>query len=103
MPENPFASTFARSAIAARTVAHRQRRIDARGVTAQQVQLQRGEIVLVDPRLGEVAEAGVDAVDRLLAIGLAIDNGASGRDADARVGRESDLRAIVRDRQQVFQ
>ena len=41
MPEKPFASTLARSAIAARTVAHRQRLVDAGGVAAQQVDLQR--------------------------------------------------------------
>jgi hypothetical protein len=71
-------------------------------VTAQQVELQRREIVLVDPRLGEVAEAGVDAVDGCVAVCLCIDHGARRGDTRARVRREPDLRAVVRDREQVL-
>ena len=51
MPENPFASTFARSAIVARTVRGRQRLAEAGRVAAQQVELQRFERVGRDLRL----------------------------------------------------
>ena len=44
--------------------ADRQRLVDAGGVAAQQVDLQLRQIVAVDARFGERAEAGVDAVDR---------------------------------------
>ena len=66
MPEKPFASTFARSAIVARTARDRQRIADAGGMAAEQVELQRAERVVRNARLGERAEAGVDAVDRLV-------------------------------------
>jgi hypothetical protein len=70
-------------------------------VAAQQVELQRREIVPVDPSLGKIAEAGVDAVDRFVSGGLAIDDGAGGGDAGSGIGCEADLGAIVGDRQQV--
>ena len=41
MPENPLASTLARSAIIARTVRGVERRVNAGGVAAQQVHLER--------------------------------------------------------------
>ena len=50
MPENPFASTLARSAIVARTTRHGQRVADAGGVAAQQVDLQRAQRVVRDAR-----------------------------------------------------
>ena len=81
--------------------ARRQRRIDARGVAAQQVELQRREIRLVDPRLGEISEPGVDAVDGRVAVGLRVDDGARGDHTRARVRGESDFRAIVGDGKQV--
>jgi hypothetical protein len=83
--------------------AHRQRGVDARGVTAQQVELQRGEIRLVDARLGKIAEPGVDAVDRGIAGGLGVDHRPRRGDARARVGRKPDLGAIVGNGEQVGQ
>jgi adenylosuccinate synthase len=82
---------------------HRQDLADARGVAAQQVDLQRREIGLLDPRLREVAESGVDAVDRLVAVGLRIDDRARRRDPGPRLGREADGRAVVGDGQQIGQ
>ena len=64
MPEKPFASTLARSAISARTAGTGERLADARRVAAQQIQLQRGELVGGNRDVGERAEAGVDAVHR---------------------------------------
>ena len=68
MPENPLASTFARSAIVARTTGIGQRLADAGGMAAQQIELQLGERLVRDADVGEVAEAGVDAVDRRVAL-----------------------------------
>ncbi len=81
--------------------AHRERRIDAGGMTAQQVQLQLREVGLVDPRFREIAEAGVHAVDRRITGGLRLHHRARRRHARARVGREADLDAIVGDGEQV--
>ncbi len=64
--------------------ADRQRLADAGGVAAQQIQLQRAERVARNRGLGERAEAGVDAVDRLVAGRLAIDDRARRVDARAR-------------------
>ena len=63
-------------------VAHRQRIADAGGVAAQQVALQRFQRVGRDLDFGERSESGVDAVDRLVAARLPIDDRA--RRADAR-------------------
>ncbi len=43
----------------------RERRADARRVRAHEIELQRRELVVGDARLRELAEAGVDAVERL--------------------------------------
>jgi hypothetical protein len=76
MPENPFASTFARSAIVARTVRGGSGSPRPAGVAAQQVELQLFERVGRDLHFRERAEAGVDAVGRLDAARAAIDDGA---------------------------
>jgi hypothetical protein len=83
--------------------AHRQRRVDAGGMTAQQIQLQRGEIRRVDARLGEIAEAGIDAVHRRVAGGQLIDHGPRRGDPIARRGREADVGASVGDGEQIGQ
>ena len=85
MPEKPLASTFARSAIIARTAragsgsptpaAWLRSRLSCSSPSAS-----RG---IFD--LGERAEAGVDAVDRRVAGGVAIDDGA--RRVDGARGR----------------
>src|SRR5204863_6032982 len=72
-------------------------------MTAQQIQLQCGEVGLVDSRLGEVSESRIDAVDGGVAFGLRINDGACGRHARPRIRRESDLGAIVGDREQVLE
>ena len=65
-PELPFASVFARSSIAARTISSGIRLADAARVRAQQPQLQLLGQLLGDRAVDEAAEAGVDAV-RVLA------------------------------------
>ena len=45
----------------------RQRIADTDAVRSDQVELKRGEIVLADARLRELAEAGIDAIDRRVA------------------------------------
>ena len=81
--------------------AHGQRRIDAGGMTAQQVQLQPRQVGLVDPRFGEVAEAGVHTVDRRITVGLRVHDRAGRQHALTRVGRETDLDAVVGDRKEI--
>jgi hypothetical protein len=81
--------------------AHRQRRVHAGGMAAQQIQLQRREIGLVDSRLGEIAEAGVDAVDRRVAAGALVDHGARRGHAIARRGRQAHGGAVIGDGEQV--
>ena len=83
MPEKPFASTFARNAIDARTSRTGNGAVDAGGVAAQQIDLQLRQIVAIDPRFGERAEAGVDAVDGRIAVGA----------ADRRLARDAFTRA----------
>ena len=63
---------------------HRQRLADARGVAAQQVHLQLRQRLGGNLHFGEVAEAGVDAVGRRVAIGELVDDGARGAHARAR-------------------
>jgi hypothetical protein len=70
-------------------------------VTAQQVQLQRRQIVRVDARLGEVAEAGIDAVDGVGAGGFPIDDGSRRGDAGARLGCERHLGTVVGNGEQI--
>ena len=84
MPEKPFASTLARSAIDRAHRAHRQRLADAGGVAAQQVELQRAERVARNRGLGQRAEAGVDAVDRRRRRGVTIDDARAPRRRAAR-------------------
>ena len=59
----------------------RQQIAHADGVAAQQVLLQGQDFVVGDPLVGELAEAGVDAVDRLAA---------------AQVDRRALMRAVAR-------
>ena len=74
--------------------AHRQRLADAGGVAAHQVHLQGVEVGAVDARLRERPEAGVDAVDRRVAVGRAIDDGAGRDDRRARLCAERDRCAV---------
>jgi len=61
-----------------------KRRPDAHAVRADQVELQPVELVGRDARAGELAEAGVDAVDRPLAGGGARDRRGAGAQAGSR-------------------
>ena len=71
-------------------------------MAAQQIELQRLERVGRNLHFGERAEAGVDAVGRLVAVRPAIDDGARGAHALARGGGERDRLAAVGDRQQLL-
>ena len=42
----------------------RKRRADTRGMRAHEIELERRELVVGDPRLRELAEAGIDSVER---------------------------------------
>ena len=64
-PEAPCARLASLSAIISRTTGDRQRLADAGGMAQHDIALERREIVVVDADAGELAEAGVDAVDRL--------------------------------------
>ena len=82
--------------------AHRQRLADAGGVAAQQIELQRAERVRRNRGLGEVTEAGVDAVDRRRRRRRMRSTTARARvHARARLGRRARPRAVVRDREQL--
>jgi hypothetical protein len=76
---------------------HRQRVADAGGMTAEQIGLQLGERLGRNFHLGKVAEAGVDAVGRLVSMREFVDQRAGG--TDARAGCVSDMhrRRVVGD------
>ena len=78
--------------------AHRQRLADAGGVAAQQIQLQRGELRRAGSRLGERAEAGVDAVDRRVAVGACDRPRRARRDASRAAGASRRRRDRARSR-----
>ena len=66
-PEAPRPRLASFSAIIRRTIAGRHRLADAGRMREHDVALQRREIVGRDAHAGELAEAGIDAVDRLAA------------------------------------
>ena len=66
-PEAPCARLASFSAIISRVVATEARLADARGVRQHDVALQLGEVGGGDAHARQLAEAGVDAVDRLAA------------------------------------
>ena len=102
MPENPLASTLARSAIDARTARTGSGASTPAAWLRSRFNCSAREVGLVDARLGEIAEAGVDAVDRRVAGGLRIDHGARRGDARPRVRREADRSPrVVGNREQV--
>ena len=71
MPEKPLASTLARSAIDARTARTGSGSSTPAAWLRSRLSCSAARSALVDARLGEGAEAGVDAVDRRVAVGLA--------------------------------
>ncbi len=82
---------------------HGERIADAGGVAAEQVHLQRPERVWRDADFRELAEAGVDAVGRLVALREAVDDGPRRAHALARGISQSDRLAVVRDGNEVIQ
>ena len=92
-PEWPRARLAAFSASISRTTARRQRLADADRMRADQVQLQRVELVLADARAGELAEAGVDAVHRRIAGRGALHDRGAGADGTARFGCNAERHA----------
>ncbi len=81
-PEAPRPRLMSFSAIISRTIGAETWLADAGGVRQHQIALQRFEIAIGDPHIGELAEAGIDAVD-----GLAL-----GDDRGHRRGGPVDLR-----------
>ena len=103
MPEKPFASTFARSAIVARTAR------TGRGSPTPAAWL-RSRFSWSAPSasrgiggLGERAEAGIDAVDRLAAVCGTIDHLRAMRLPAGCVRRQRDRRVVVGNRRQLFE
>ena len=82
---------------------HRQRIADTGGVTAQQIELQLGERVVRDAHVGEVAEAGVDAVDRRVLLDGGVHHGACGADARPRAIGQRHRRVVVGDGNQIVE
>ena len=76
---------------------HRQRFADARGVAADEIELERGEIAGGNRDVRQRAESGVDAVDRRARRRVPIDDGARRAHARDRVGRERDTFVAVGD------
>ena len=72
-----------------------QRLADAGGVAAHQVELELAQLVARDDDVGEVAEAGVDAVDDLAARDRVVDHAARARDRLARARRETPTGAVA--------
>ena len=70
-----------------------ERIADADAVRADQVELQLRQVGAVDPRAGELAEAGVDAVDRRIAGRGPLHDRGAGADALARCGVDPQRRA----------
>ena len=81
-PEAPCARLASFSAIISRTIGDRRRLADAGGMRQHDVALQRVEIGRRDAHAGQLAEAGIDAIDRL----------ALGDDARDRRGARRDRR-----------
>ena len=97
MPEKPLASTLARSAIDARTARTGSGSSTPAAWLRSRLTCSWARSSRCDARLGERAEAGVDAVDRRVALGAAVDHRARGDDARPRLGRQPHLRAVVGD------
>ena len=72
-------------------------------MTAQEIDLQRFERVGRNLDFGERSKPGVDAVRRLVAIRLGVDDGARRADARDGIRRETDRFAVVGDRQQLLE
>ena len=68
-PEKPRARLAALSSRISRTTAFRHRLADADRVRSQQLELQHGQVIPGDAGSGQLAEAGVDAIDRRIAFG----------------------------------
>src|SRR4051794_4017587 len=74
-----------------------ERLADAAGVAADQVALQRGELVARDRDTAEMTEAGRDAVDLTSLLLDALDDGARNVNALDRHWGQMDLRSLTRD------
>ena len=80
-----------------------ERRTDARRVAAKQIHLQLRDRVGRNHNLGEVAEAGVDAVSRLAALREFLDNCACRSNARACGVGKADRREVARDGDELLQ
>jgi hypothetical protein len=81
----------------------RQGIADTGRVTAQQIHLQFGERFVRDPHVGEVAEAGVDAVGRRIVVGSLVNDDACRAHALARHVAEREWLVAVRDGDQIIE
>ena len=84
---------------------HRQRVTHARGVAANQIELQRSRLLGLDPHVGELPEPSVDPVDRVATPGGGLDGAAGCAHRSERMRSDGDGHAMagdcddVRDRQ----
>jgi hypothetical protein len=81
----------------------RQRRADADAMRADQVALQGGQFVLADALGRELAEAGVDAVDRVVAGRGGLHDGGAATDRRPGVGVQRERHAAGADAAQLLQ
>ena len=102
-PEYPHASTFARSAIVARTARLESGSPTPAAWLRSRFNCSALKRVVRDPHVGERSEAGVDAVDGFVALGLARDHSARRVDARPRGLGETDRTIVVRDRGDILQ
>ena len=82
---------------------HRQRIANACRMASQQIDLQRVELIDGDVDVGEIAEPGVDAVGRLIAMRKLVDDGTRRTHAFARGIRQADLLVVVCDSDEMIQ
>ena len=76
---------------------HGQRVTHARRVTADQIELQRSRLLGLDPHVGELPEAGVDAVDRVAPRGGGLDDAAGRAHRRQRMRGDGDRHAVAGD------
>ena len=76
---------------------------DARGMAAQQIELERLELAGGDPDVGERAESGIDAIGRFVASRACVDDCSRGGHALARGVSQRNRFAAVRNCEQLFE
>ena len=100
-PERPIARALARSRSIARTTSTGKWLADTRGVRPDEVALELRHLLRLDPNVGEVAEAGGHAVDRLALGDEPLDHRSRGTHPVGGLGVERHLASLACDRRHV--